>query len=282
MKTTVLFLFVLIFASCNNDKPTVLVQSASNIAKASVEPYVPVEVTGMEGYYTGLFEDPDDYAANRKITLRIDSVKNDKIFGWSIVAGNERPFTGQLNKEGVAISVEAREPGDNKYDGKFSFTYYKAQDSIQGRWDAFNDKITGRFKEYNLGKRKFRYDASLPLDSNIVGQMLAGTYNEETEKAEALTEDVLKFNASAKELKPSDVENMYKADLEVLRNSIYARHGYSFRNPKMRDVFDLNTDWYMPVSINVTGQLTSLELKNIELLKRYEKHATKYYDSFGR
>jgi hypothetical protein len=35
------------------------------------------------------------------------------------------------------------------------------------------------------------------------------------------------------------------------------------------------------VSVDVTRDLTDLEKKNIELLKRYENHAATYYDRFG-
>jgi hypothetical protein len=38
----------------------------------------------------------------------------------------------------------------------------------------------------------------------------------------------------------------------------------------------------MPVSLNVENELTEIEKKNIDLLKRYENHADKYYDEFGR
>ena len=100
--------------------------------------------------------------------------------------------------------------------------------------------------------------------------------------AEFLTEDASKFNASKTVLRNKDVENMHKGDLEVTRNAIYARHGYSFKNRRTRYVFDRYVDWYMPVSTNVTQELTELEKKNIDLLKRYEQHAERYYDSFGR
>ena len=74
---------------------------------------------------------------------------------------------------------------------------------------------------------------------------------------------------------------MYRRDLEVMRNAIYARHGYSFQNRQMRVIFD-DIDWYIPVSVDVTAELTELEKANIELLKRYENHAATYYDRFGR
>ncbi len=75
---------------------------------------------------------------------------------------------------------------------------------------------------------------------------------------------------------------MYKADLEILRNSIYARHGYSFKNKRIRYVFNHHVDWYIPVSIDVRAKLTPLEVANIDLIKRYEGHADRYYDTFGR
>ncbi|MBK6507347.1 MAG: YARHG domain-containing protein [Ignavibacteria bacterium] len=45
---------------------------------------------------------------------------------------------------------------------------------------------------------------------------------------EKISGDVSSINASNVLLRKSDVENLYKGDLEVIRNSIYARHGYSF------------------------------------------------------
>ena len=93
--------------------------------------------------------------------------------------------------------------------------------------------------------------------------------------------NVAERNASLSLLETEDVETRYKADLEVLRNAIYARHGYSFRNPRMRALFHY-VEWYIPVSVDVTGQLTETEKKNIALIKRYETHAGKYYDAFGR
>ena len=50
----------------------------------------------------------------------------------------------------------------------------------------------------------------------------------------------------------------------------------------MRTLFDNAITWYMPVSTDVTSLLTETEKKNIALIKRYEAHAEKYYDVFGR
>ena len=67
----------------------------------------------------------------------------------------------------------------------------------------------------------------------------------------------------------------------MLRNSIYARHGYSFRKRQLRAYFD-KQDWYIPVHANIKSDLTEIEKKNIQLLLKYEEHAEEYYDEFGR
>ncbi|MBC8172342.1 MAG: YARHG domain-containing protein [Chitinophagales bacterium] len=239
------------------------------------------------GYYTGMFE-AEEYDENQnimwanRITISIDSVKEKTIYGHSIVAGNNRPFTGELKKNENGMTVIAKEPGDDKYDGVFTFTVSGDNLMISGTWSA-NDKTLGVTKRiYELNRREFKYDENVELPEFLQWEALYGTYDDETAKAEGLTKDVLKFNASNTLLKARDVENLFKGDLEVIRNAIYARHGYSFKNRKMRFLFDNYIEWYMPVSVDITNDLTAIEKRNIEIIKRYEAHAEKYYDVFGR
>lgn len=67
----------------------------------------------------------------------------------------------------------------------------------------------------------------------------------------------------------------------MLRNLVFARHGYTFKNKPLRYFFDMQ-EWYIPVKSDVKNELTSIEKKNIALLLRYEQNATEYYDVFGR
>ena len=82
-------------------------------------------------------------------------------------------------------------------------------------------------------------------------------------------------------LKKADVENLKKGDLTIIRNTIYARHGYSFKNRPLRVFFDAQP-WYIPVHTDITTDFTDIEIKNIELLMSFEENAAEYYDSFGR
>lgn len=265
------------------------------------------------GYYVGDFKAAqgtqyDDYSYSNKINISIDRIENDSVFGHSIVAGNNRPFSGSFHKDAAKIVV--KEPGDDPYDGTFNISLTKDGHKISGNWETFNSKLRINRRTFYLEKRIFRYNKDIALIEDIEYMTL---YNKDLEKQnernqaindslfklsqerdseegffymndemyEMLTEDVLKFNPSNTLLKPEDVANMTKGDLEVLRNSIYARHGYSFKTKKMRYVFDM-IDWYIPVSTDVRKELTAIEKQNIDLIKRYEQHAERYYDSFGR
>ena len=289
------FLFALLFAlfACQSEKQTsdaskeeVLVEvPEENI----VEPEPAIEdaegevtIENLPGYYVGYFRAVDfkeGGTGSNKITISIDSVKPPQIWGKSIVAGNFRPFEGIIEPE--TFSVAVKEPGDDRYDGEFSFIV-RLDGKIEGKWYAYDKTLKVTQRKYELEKRAFSYDKNQDLPDLEYHVLYDASYwNNDGGEGEILTSAVTTLNPSNTILKKEDVENMYKGDLEVIRNSIYARHGYSFKNRKMRYVFD-HIDWYMPVSTDIRMDLTALEMQNIELLKRYEEHAEAYYDSFGR
>jgi YARHG domain len=239
----------------------------------------------LSGSYVGEFvADRQDLAKSpmrmNKINLSIDSVEGSIVRGHSVVAGNNRPFSGTLTKKANKYVIEAKEPGDDPYDGTFLFALYPETGRVNGTWSSNDKTLAVTRRKYQLERKTFRYDPSQALEGRRIHQIY-GSYNPDTDESEALTEDAWKYNASTTALTTEIVENMYKRDLEVIRNTIYARHGYSFQNREMRYIFD-RIPWYIPMSTDVTAQLTPLEKKNIEILKRYENHAANYYDKFGR
>ena len=241
------------------------------------------------GYYVGDFE-ASKYRENRrpsyvnKINICIDKFTADSVYGHSVVAGNDRPFAGTYEFQDSYYQVVAKEPGDDRYDGTFYFNLYPEELRMEGKWEANNKGLAVYERVFKLPKRDFEYDPTLDLPEDV---SWAELYNKDfaeefTQEGEFLTEDVLKLNASERLLTKEEVENMYKGDLEIIRNAIYARHGYSFKNRKTRYIFDAYVDWYVPISTDIRAQLTSIEQQNIDLLKRYEQHADRYYDVFGR
>ncbi len=289
MKTVLpaLALALLACSCANNNAADTLVKSAkagetakTETSKASLPPAEgvnPEVKMGIEGFYTGRFNTPEDGPMGdfpEQITLVIQSMDADHVNGYTVFAGNTRPFKGNYKKEGEQWKITASEPGDLKTDGAFDFSIIGK--TLKGTWEGPKAKTK---RIYNLKARPWKYDAALNLPKELNGTVLSDSWKNET--AELVTEDALKKNASNQLLASKDVENLYLADLEVLRNSIYARHGYAFRSARMRSVFE-SVPWYMPVSTNVEPYLTEIEKKNIELIKRYEKHAEKYYEVFGR
>lgn len=70
------------------------------------------------------------------------------------------------------------------------------------------------------------------------------------------------------ELTPTDLKHFSKAQLRILRNAIYAMHGYIFASEDLRDYFSKFTG-YDPVS-KVIPDFNKVEQTNINLIKRYE------------
>ena len=79
--------------------------------------------------------------------------------------------------------------------------------------------------------------------------------------------------ASERLLTASDLQYLSKEDLKIMRNEIFARHGYIFQTQDMKTYFQ-NQSWYTPQFRDVTAKLSNIEKKNVDLIKGYENSAT--------
>jgi hypothetical protein len=200
----------------------------------------------MIGYWVGEF-------GHNKINIAISEVGEGKASGHSVCAGNYRLINGTEKEiESHIFEYVMNEPGDHKHDGKFEFRINLNEGTLTGKWTPFNDKNNSK-KEYVLRKQKFEYKADV------------GEYPQ----------------ASQKVLTDTDVENMNAEELRIMRNEIYARHGYSFKNKEIRMHFE-KQDWYIPVAVDIREDLKDSEVENIELIYEYESYYEEYYDDFGR
>lgn len=186
-----------------------------------------------------------------KITVSLDKIVGRSVTGYSIVTGNERAFSGSWHNAKDGLVLDLKEPGDHAEDGSFYFLYDSQSRRLTGRWDPQDSKLT--MVELTLERRTYKYDKS-------VGQYA---------------------QASSRKLVAADVENLRPEELRSMRNEIYARHGYSFQHKELQEYFAKQA-WYMPVLSDVRNKLTTLETKNLELIKRYENYGSANYDRFGR
>lgn len=67
-----------------------------------------------------------------------------------------------------------------------------------------------------------------------------------------------------------DARGYVKADYRILRNAIFARHGYIFKSADLAEYFS-RFSWYTPQYSDVNSMLSSIEQDNVATLKRLEK-----------
>jgi YARHG domain len=232
-----------------------------------------------------VFENSEFERITNKINISIDSLDGKTVYGHSVVAGNDRPFKGEMqssSENDQVFSFHVKEPGDHKSDGVFSFKINLSEEKMIGTWEAYKKERVYK-RKYDLTKKEYKYDPSIMLSTNnqfinwrkSVEETVIEEYDGETEewvreKFSTSTQVIFEKNASKRLLKKKEVENLTKGDLEIIRNTIYARHGYSFKNKVYRNFFDLQ-DWYIPVHADIKKELTEIEKENIKLLMRYEK-----------
>ena len=229
----------------------------------------------------------------KRLSLKINRITKDSVYGQSIVNGNQRPFRGIFNEATKIFVLD--EPGTDKSDGRFEVKLNN--DSLTGKWSAFNTTaVKSPQKTLKLLKKEFVYNPNFMLSENndLIDwenpKDFAEKYtDDETGKTETYqvsknriaSDAVFKINASRQRLKEKDLKNLRKLDLEIIKNAVFARHGYAFKKQTYRNFFE-QTDWYIPVSNNVDQDLTPVEKENVALLNRFIKYAEDKYDSFGR
>lgn len=240
-----------------------------------------------------IYQEKNYNLLNRKITFSIDEIKGDSIFGHSITAGNISQFKGLVFQNESEFVIKVDEFKKSKYDGLFEMNISKNDSLLIGNWVAYNPiELKVATRKYQLQKKIFIYNPNNKVDEIFINDDKFNTlkykdtidgevFENEFEEYFTNTEKLYEKNASIDELTSDFVSNLSKADIFILRNSIFARHGFAFRDKQLRMYFEL-FDWYMPVFGDVKEDLTEIEIKNIDLLLRYEQNAEEYYDTFGR
>lgn len=114
-----------------------------------------VAASAMKGTYVGDF-------GGHKITLCIDRIIGETVTGYSIVAGNERAFSGSFKPHEEGYAIVAPEPGDHAHDGVFKMIYarhgyafkladmrahFEKQDWYMAVSQDITDKLTAREKK---------------------------------------------------------------------------------------------------------------------------------------
>lgn len=268
MKNLWIVTVICLLAACGQKKETPVQETAAetpvmrpvkNDAR-KIGPEKPTEQTHIEeaiekleanagqpgvGYWVGMF-------GKNKINIAIAEVKDGKALGYTVCAGNFRPVTGTVTTGEDLYQLVLDEPGTDQYDGHFIFALNLKTDSLEGTWTPFKKGVVG--------------------DKTFALRKVAYTYN---------PENGMFPESSTRLLEDADVSNLREEELEFMRNEIYARHGYSFKDLQDRRQFD-TVSWYVPMGIDIREKLTDIEVQNIDLIYRYEEYYHESYDDYGR
>ena len=77
-------------------------------------------------------------------------------------------------------------------------------------------------------------------------------------------------DASIRILTASELRGYTKEELKLMRNEIFARHGFIFKTDKMQKHFAAK-QWYEPKYNDVNSMLTDIEQQNIKMIQQLEK-----------
>lgn len=108
-------------------------------------------------------------------------------------------------------------------------------------------------------------------DDNPCGYYKQSTFYKSLTKKDQITEILTGQYpyTSMKLVLPASLEYFSKAQLRVMRNEIYARHGYVFSSADLKAHF-AQMSWYKPLNDNSKVQLSELEQLNVDLIKAWE------------
>ena len=91
----------------------------------------------------------------------------------------------------------------------------------------------------------------------------------------------LDFSKLDKALKKSDIKDMTPAQLRLMRNAIYARHGRVFTSVDLQSLWECYT-WYKPNPDYNDNMLTKTDKKNLKLIQDMEKVTGTYVPDLPR
>ena len=74
----------------------------------------------------------------------------------------------------------------------------------------------------------------------------------------------------SKQINSNDLKYKSRKELRYIRNAIFAKYGYIFKDKKLNKYFS-RFEWYTPKTVNVNQFLTEYDKTNLKLIRSYEE-----------
>lgn len=154
-------------------------------------------------------------------------------------------------KKGIRIHVKGNQLTKEEYyylvgDKKdYSVFHGEIDNYIFYYWSSFNQKYV--------------------LDESVTQEQLENAYCPE----DYFAYNGLKFSKLDSKLTAEDLKDFDKAQLRLMRNAVYARHGRTFKSVDLQSLWNCYT-WYKPNKNYSDELLTEVDKYNIELIQKFE------------
>lgn len=128
-------LLLLAFFSCKTkNAETTLTTSADSVANQKL--FIPsYAVTNFQGTYAGSFD-------QGFITIVLNYINGKNVSGYNLHKGVRRSINGNLLQDANGFKFSLKEPGDNPFDGTFTFTIDTSKFAVTGVWIPFDSTKT--------------------------------------------------------------------------------------------------------------------------------------------
>lgn len=194
---------------------------------------------------------------------------------------------GKLTSMYTETSLDLREHAKDKITELFSGVYKDAQGR---RWSfgTYDNECTwaGKDTHYEMDDALGVPDFAIKIDGKLYALVLTmkgmdifeaqpdenGSFYKHIRQVASLTADDSTPRFADTSVHPCDsyAISLLKSDmLRLVRNEIYARHGWVFKDAKLNTYFR-SQSWYEPLDDNSKVKLNEMELLNVSLLKYYE------------
>lgn len=126
--------------------------------------------------------------------------------------------------------------------------------------ELLNKNFSYRFYYWSPKEQKYM------LDKSVTQEQIQNAYCPE----EYFAYNGLKFSKLDSKLTDEDLKGLDKAQLRLMRNAVYARHGRTFKSVDLQSLWECY-NWYEKNPNYSDDLLTEVDKYNIELIQKYEK-----------
>ena len=172
---------------------------------------------------------------------------------------------------GMAVSLKIKTLNTDEY--LFYSEMYKSFQNVDIQFCIIKGKRGFKYKqpdEDNIAFWSFFYwsptEQRYILDETVTQEQLKNAYCPE----EYFAYNGLDFSKLDKCLNQSDIKDLTPAQLRLMRNAIYARHGRKFSSIDLQSLWECYT-WYKPNPDYSDSLLTKTDKENIKLIQAQEK-----------